>query len=125
MLALYRSGRQAEALAAFREAQKYLAEELGVEPTAQLQQLHMRILATDPTLAGPTAQPAAVSAAPEPEPRPPTPAQLPRGMRHSTGGEPGLARLHSLSAATDGDFDRAVVDTATAGTPGLGRTCLA
>ena len=125
MLALYRSGRQAEALAAFREAQKYLAEELGVEPTAQLQQLHMRILATDPTLAGPTAQPAAVSAAPEPEPRPPTPAQLPRGMPDFTGREAELARLHSLVAGNDGDFDRAVVITAIAGTAGVGKTSLA
>ncbi|MGW3349696.1 BTAD domain-containing putative transcriptional regulator [Nonomuraea rubra] len=50
MLALYRSGRQAEALAAFRDARRRLREELGVEPTALLQTLHQRILAADPDL---------------------------------------------------------------------------
>src|SRR5262249_20434444 len=40
MIALYRSGRQAEALAAFRQASRYLLEELGVDPSAELQELH-------------------------------------------------------------------------------------
>jgi DNA-binding SARP family transcriptional activator/Flp pilus assembly protein TadD len=125
MLALYRSGRQAEALAAFREAQRYLAEELGVEPTTQLQQLHKRILATDPTLAVPVAEPAVATDDPEPEHRPPMPAQLPRGMPDFTGREAELARLHSLIAAKDGDPGRAVVITAIAGTAGVGKTSLA
>nr|SBO97355.1 transcriptional regulator, SARP family [Nonomuraea gerenzanensis] len=54
MLALYRSGRQAEALAAFRDARRRLMEELGVEPTALLQNLHQRILAADPGLMPPS-----------------------------------------------------------------------
>ena len=50
MLALYRSGRQAEALAAFADARRVLAGELGIEPGPPLRQLHARILAADPGL---------------------------------------------------------------------------
>ncbi|MEV0826678.1 AfsR/SARP family transcriptional regulator [Nonomuraea rubra] len=65
MLALYRSGRQAEALAAFRDARRRLREELGVEPTALLQTLHQRILAADPDLLPlPTIPPPAPNATP-------------------------------------------------------------
>ncbi|MFI8192258.1 BTAD domain-containing putative transcriptional regulator [Streptomyces sp. NPDC085946] len=45
MLALYRSGRQAHALQAYGEARCHLREELGIEPGAELQDLHARILA--------------------------------------------------------------------------------
>jgi len=50
MLALYRAGRQSEALAAYRDARSALVEEVGVEPGAELQRLHERILAQDPAL---------------------------------------------------------------------------
>ncbi|MEU6350406.1 BTAD domain-containing putative transcriptional regulator [Streptomyces sp. NPDC047072] len=50
MLALYRAGRQAEALAAYRRASDVLRTELGVQPGAELRELHGRILAGDPTL---------------------------------------------------------------------------
>ena len=50
MLALYRSGRQADALAAFRRAQTIFADQLGIDPGRSLQQLHERILAQDPAL---------------------------------------------------------------------------
>ncbi|MFE0592345.1 BTAD domain-containing putative transcriptional regulator [Micromonospora echinospora] len=60
MLALYRSGRQAEALAAYREIGDLLREEHGIEPGAALQELHGRILRSDPTLApSPSTPPAA------------------------------------------------------------------
>jgi DNA-binding SARP family transcriptional activator len=52
MLSLYRSGRQAEALEAFGQARRGLAEELGVEPGPGLQRLQAAILAHDPALAG-------------------------------------------------------------------------
>ncbi len=44
MLALYRSGRQAEALAAYREARSTLVEELGIEPSPELRELEQSIL---------------------------------------------------------------------------------
>ncbi len=125
MLALYRAGRQAEALAAFRDAQKYLIDELGVEPTAQLQQLHQRILATDPTLAGPPAADHISAGGLEAEHPPPRPAQLPHGMPDFTGREAELDRLNALVAGDNGDFGRAVVITAIAGTAGVGKTSLA
>ena len=67
MLALYRCGRQSEALEAYRDARSGLVEEVGVEPGAGLQRLHDAILAHDPALDLPTTD------EPEPttEPRPP------------------------------------------------------
>jgi predicted ATPase len=50
MLALYRSGRQADALAAYRDARTTLVEELGLEPGEELSHLQRRILAHDPAL---------------------------------------------------------------------------
>ena len=50
MLALYRSGRQAEALAAYQQARAALVEELGIEPGRQLRELHQAILNQDPAL---------------------------------------------------------------------------
>ena len=50
MLALYRSGRQAEALEAYRDARTTLVEELGLEPGEELGELQRRILAHDPAL---------------------------------------------------------------------------
>jgi YVTN family beta-propeller protein len=50
MLALYRSGRQAEALHAYQETRHTLVEELGIEPGQALQRLHTRMLQQDPSL---------------------------------------------------------------------------
>jgi DNA-binding SARP family transcriptional activator len=50
MLALYRSGRQAEALQAYQDARRTLVDELGIEPTPALQQLHASILRQESTL---------------------------------------------------------------------------
>ena len=51
MLALYRSGRQADALEAFQEARRVLADELGLEPGPELRRLQEAILAHDPAIA--------------------------------------------------------------------------
>ncbi|MEA2135087.1 MAG: hypothetical protein QOC68_2996 [Solirubrobacteraceae bacterium] len=59
MLALYRSGRQSEALAAYRDARAGLVEQIGVEPGGELRRLHDAILAQDPAL-----EPAAAAAEP-------------------------------------------------------------
>ena len=50
MLALYRCGRQAEALEAYRDARRTLIDEIGVEPTPELRRLHDAILRQDPSL---------------------------------------------------------------------------
>jgi predicted ATPase/DNA-binding SARP family transcriptional activator len=50
MLALYRTGRQAEALAAYRAARSALVDDLGIEPSIELRQLHEAILAQDRAL---------------------------------------------------------------------------
>ena len=55
MLALYRCGRQADALEAYREARRTLVEEVGVEPGAELRALQDAILAHDPALDLPVA----------------------------------------------------------------------
>jgi DNA-binding SARP family transcriptional activator/class 3 adenylate cyclase len=58
MLALYRSGRQAEALQAYQEARRTLVEELGIEPSATLQELERAILRQEDALAPAPAPPA-------------------------------------------------------------------
>ena len=52
MLALYRSGRQVDALAVYREGRRVLVDELGVEPSRTLQELERAILRQDPSLDG-------------------------------------------------------------------------
>src|SRR5205085_11599409 len=59
MLALYRSGRQAEALRVYGEARDRLVDELGLEPGPALRALEGRVLAQDPSLDAPPAVPVA------------------------------------------------------------------
>jgi class 3 adenylate cyclase len=71
MLALYRSGRQAEALAAYQEARRALADELGIEPSPALRELERQILQQDSsldTVATRAAPPAHTAALPPTEP---------------------------------------------------------
>ncbi len=55
MLALYRSGRQAEALQTYQEGRRFLVEQLGIEPSRDLQQLHGAILRQEAGLQAPGA----------------------------------------------------------------------
>jgi DNA-binding SARP family transcriptional activator/tetratricopeptide (TPR) repeat protein len=130
MLALYRSGRQGEALEAFREARGILVAELGVEPGPDLQRLHEGILAGDPDLA---VQPSACSedvAGSGPAPAARVPRQLPASVRHFAGRTGELKVLSGLldeAAGVAGSGDRAgtVVITAIGGMAGVGKTALA
>jgi predicted ATPase/DNA-binding SARP family transcriptional activator len=71
MLALYRSGRQGEALEAYRHAREVLVEQLGIEPGSELHRLHQAVLAHDAaldppfsTVTAPTRQASALPAPP-------------------------------------------------------------
>ncbi|MBE1877004.1 AfsR/SARP family transcriptional regulator [Myceligenerans pegani] len=109
MTALYRSGRQAEALAVYRRIRRVLVDELGVEPGARLRLLERRVLAGDPIESdGPAA--AAV------RPDHPVPAQLPHDVGAFTGRTAELSEL-------DGVEPPAVV--VISGTAGVGKTSLA
>ena len=119
MLALYRSGRLAEALAVYRSARRLLVEELGLEPSPALQQLERAMLLADPALDSPTL--AATGHPPRPAP-PPGPCELPPDIDDFTGREGPLAELESLLADNQAT---AVVITAIAGKAGVGKTALA
>ena len=118
MLALYRDGRQGEALAAFQAARRALAEELGTEPGALLRETHQRILAADPDLAR------AAAGRPAASPRWTVPQQLPAGIGPFIGRGGELGALDRLLEETAGGGG-AVQITAIGGTAGVGKTALA
>ncbi len=66
MLALYRSGRQADALRAFQRAREMLSQHLGLEPGRALSDLERQILHQDPALESPTSAPSGTAARPLP-----------------------------------------------------------
>jgi len=68
VLALYRCGRQADALEVYREARRTLSEDLGLEPSRALQELERAVLRQDPSLAAPPAP----TRSTRPLPTPPT-----------------------------------------------------
>jgi hypothetical protein len=119
MLALYRSGQVAEALAVYRRARQVLVEELGLEPGAALQELQRAILIADSALE--PALPYAAVALHPPAP-PPGPCQLPPDIDDFTGREADVVELESLLA---GGRATTVVISAIAGKAGVGKTALA
>ena len=70
ILALYRSGRQGEALEEYRETRRLLIEELGIEPSVQLQRLERSILMQDPALELAPPERVIEASRPKPEPKP-------------------------------------------------------
>ncbi|MEV4433923.1 BTAD domain-containing putative transcriptional regulator [Streptomyces sp. NPDC049585] len=117
MLALYRSGRQAEALAVYADTRRLLADELGVDPCQELSELQQRILNADSALnvqltgdrAG--AGPAFVR-----------PAQLPATVPDFTGRTSFVDELSDQLATADGSI---MAVSAVAGIGGVGKTTLA
>ncbi|WP_206785288.1 AfsR/SARP family transcriptional regulator [Amycolatopsis sp. MtRt-6] len=116
MTALYRSGRQAEALAVYRRISGVLADELGLDPGPSLQRTHQAILTgTDgaPTLAR-------YRLGVEPQ----VPRQLPADLRAFSGRECDLKALHALlPEATDAATSTPIASVE--GMGGIGKTTLA
>src|SRR6516165_3578773 len=71
MLALYRAGRQAEALEVYQQTRSLLVEELGVEPAPALREIHRAVLAHDPSLDRPLLERSARLTASAAPPAPP------------------------------------------------------
>ncbi|MFE5689275.1 BTAD domain-containing putative transcriptional regulator [Streptomyces sp. NPDC056512] len=111
--ALYRSGRQSEALASYAELRGRLADELGLDPSPELAALHEAILRQDPALAP---SPAASAGAAPPTPERPR-ANLPAPLTALVGRERSLAGIGQLLAT-----ERLVTLT---GPGGVGKTRLA
>jgi DNA-binding SARP family transcriptional activator len=121
MLALYRCGRQAEALAAYQRLRATLVEELGIEPASELRQLHQQILTQDASLDPVRSQ----QLAPAPVA---VPHELPVDVTAFTGRVVELAELDFLSPVAQqvpSDAMRPVVIAAVSGMGGVGKTALA
>ncbi|MEU5685446.1 AfsR/SARP family transcriptional regulator [Streptomyces venezuelae] len=116
MLALYRSGRQAEALAVYADTRRLLADELGVDPRPGLKELQQRILQADPGLAEPSAP------AQEPATTVVRPAQLPATVPDFTGRASFVNELSDILSTAEG---RVMAVSALAGIGGVGKTTLA
>ncbi len=119
MVALYGSGRQADALAAYRALRHTMVEQIGVQPSAAAQNLEHAILtgveppeAYRAAFGVPDVRPAAV------------PCQLPAAVAAFTGRAESLAQLDECLNAS-GSAASAVIITALAGTAGVGKTALA
>jgi DNA-binding SARP family transcriptional activator len=113
MLALYRDGRQGDALSAYRQARQILVDELGTEPGRALRELQRQILAADPALLAPDPwQPNRSATTPAQAPR-----QLPAPVRQFRGRREELAALNRLLDDADAGT---IVISAIDGTAGVG-----
>lgn len=122
MLALYRSGRQADALEAYRRLRQRLGEELGIEPGPAARDLHARILRQEPAL-DPPRQAVEVRTAPPEAPAAPVPRELPPAVHAFTGRSAELAALGDVLTPRDAPATLPVA--VLCGTGGVGKTSLA
>ena len=123
MLALYRAGRQADALAVYRDLRRATVDELGVEPGAAAQALHAGILDSAASLSLPKQSPATPAAAGAAAPRH-VPRQLPVDARLFTGRAAEFHELVTLVQDADEDAGMFVI-SAINGMAGIGKTALA
>ena len=127
MRALYRDGRQAEALAAYQHARRVLVDELGAEPGAELRELHRQVLTSGPGVAGADSgqlppgggRPAGGS------PGPVAPRELPSPVPQFVGRAAELAALTGMLDQASARRPRTLVISAIAGMAGVGKTALA
>ncbi|WP_248512128.1 BTAD domain-containing putative transcriptional regulator [Streptomyces sp. D2-8] len=121
MRALHRCGRRPDALNTFRTLRTHLVEELGLEPSAQLQRLHQEVLADRGHLRG--AAPAKTETAPGGRRLVPGPAQLPADVGDFVGRERELGQLETFLGADRPSTGMRVVEVH--GPPGVGKSAFA
>ncbi|MFJ6670276.1 BTAD domain-containing putative transcriptional regulator [Actinosynnema sp. NPDC091369] len=113
MVALYRSGRQADAIGAYRRVSGLLAEQLGIDPGDELRRVHQQVLGGSPALdLGPNAPAARRDRV--------VPSQLPADIGDFVGREQAVQLIEALLRTAQG-----VPVVTLAGPPGVGKTALA
>ncbi len=120
VLALYRAGRRATALAVYQRFAQRAAEELGMDPGPHLRALHARVLRDDSLLLEPGPEPVIA-----PRVGVLVPAQLPRAPSGFAGREDELAWLSRLLPAVGGVGEHPAAAGVIAGPAGIGKTALA